>query len=197
MSFTCSCLERRSIPKNLPNTWLRRFNRRASNAVQLGIFLLLSDTGIADLLAVAVEFLRKLLLVGASLVFMLGGTGGSSGYLVLSFCRIFLRSPRLWERRKGNRRRALFYLWCCLGIELAVLRFFKYFTSLKPIGSWLYRAWGACRRIQPNLFGYFLPIGISFYTFHAITLAVDTFRGTVDREVRCWMSLSTLRSFRS
>jgi alginate O-acetyltransferase complex protein AlgI len=130
------------------------------------------------------NFLRKLLLVGVSLVFYAWWDWRFLGLLSFVILSVFFGARLvLRERRKGNRRRALFYLWCCLGIELAVLGFFKYFNFFEANLLLALQSLGVHAAASSLTFRVLLPIGISFYTFHAITLAVDTFRGTVDREV--------------
>jgi alginate O-acetyltransferase complex protein AlgI len=130
------------------------------------------------------NLLRKILLVGASFVFYAWWDWrflSLLSFVILSvfFCARFV----LVELRKGHRRRALFYLWCCLGVELAVLGFFKYFNFFEDNLVLALQGLGIQVVSSSLLFRVILPIGISFYTFHAITLAVDTFRGNVDREV--------------
>ena len=124
------------------------------------------------------------MLVGASFVFYAWWDWrflGLLGFVILSVyfgARLLLK-----ERRKGNRRGALIYLWCCIGIELAVLGFFKYFNFFEDNLLGLLHSMGVHAVASSLTFRVILPVGISFYTFHAITLAVDTFRGSVDREV--------------
>lgn len=128
--------------------------------------------------------LRKILLVGASLLFYGWWDWrflGLLGFVILSV--FFGARLVLLERRKGNRRRALMYLWCCLGVELAVLGFFKYFNFFEDNLLLGLQSLGVHANAAGPTIRILLPIGISFYTFHAITLAVDTFRGTVDRKV--------------
>jgi alginate O-acetyltransferase complex protein AlgI len=130
------------------------------------------------------NFLRKILLVGASFVFYAWWDWrllGLLGFVILSV--FFGARFVLHERKKGNRRRALVYLWCCLGVELAVLGFFKYFNFFEDNLVLALQGVGIHIAASSLLYRVILPIGISFYTFHAITLAVDTFRGNVDREV--------------
>jgi alginate O-acetyltransferase complex protein AlgI len=130
------------------------------------------------------NFLRKILLVGASLLFYGWWDWrflGLLGFVILSV--FFGARLVLLERRKGNRRRALIYLWCCLGVELAVLGFFKYFNFFEANLLLALQSLGVHANAAGPTIRILLPIGISFYTFHAITLAVDTFRGTVDRKV--------------
>ena len=130
------------------------------------------------------NFLRKLLLVGASFVFYAWWDWRFLGLLSFVILSVFFGARLvLFERRKGNRRCALIYLWCCLGVELAVLGFFKYFNFFEDNLILALQGIGVHVVSSNLLFRVILPIGISFYTFHAITLAVDTFRGTVDRRV--------------
>jgi alginate O-acetyltransferase complex protein AlgI len=130
------------------------------------------------------NFLRKLLLVGGSFVFYAWWDWRFLGLLVFVIFSVFLGARLvLQERRKGNRRRALIYLWCCLGVELIVLVFFKYFNFFEGNLLAALQSVGVHALASSLTFRILLPIGISFYTFHAITLAVDTFRGTVDSEV--------------
>jgi alginate O-acetyltransferase complex protein AlgI len=130
------------------------------------------------------NFLRKLLLVGASFVFYAWWDWRFLGLLSFVILSVFFGARLvLFERRKGNRRRALLYLWCCLGIELAVLGFFKYFNFFEDNLLVGLHSLGIRAASSSLTFRVLLPIGISFYTFHAITLAVDTFRGTVDRKI--------------
>jgi alginate O-acetyltransferase complex protein AlgI len=130
------------------------------------------------------NFLRKLLLVGASFVFYAWWDWRFLGLLSFVILSVFFGARLvLFERRKGNRRRALLYLWCCLGIELAVLGFFKYFNFFEDNLLVGLHSLGIHAASSSLTFRVLLPIGISFYTFHAITLAVDTFRGTVDRKI--------------
>lgn len=130
------------------------------------------------------NFLRKLLLVGASFVFYAWWDWRFLGLLSFVILSVFFGGRLVrFERSKGNRRRALLYLWCCLGVELAVLGFFKYFNFFEDNLLVGLHSLGIHAAASSLTFRVLLPIGISFYTFHAITLAVDTFRGTVDRKI--------------
>ena len=127
---------------------------------------------------------RKLLLVGASCVFYAWWDWRFLGLLVFVIVSVFFGSRLvLYERQRGNRRRALLFLWCCIGLELAVLAFFKYFNFFEDNLLLALKSLGISASPSGPTFRVLLPIGISFYTFHAITLAVDTFRGTVDRKI--------------
>lgn len=84
------------------------------------------------------------------------------------------------HQRTGNRPGAKRWLVGAVTTNLAFLAFFKYagiLTGLVPQGWLPHNAVASVRAIP-------LPIGISFYTFHAISLVVDVYRGTVSEETR-------------
>lgn len=73
-------------------------------------------------------------------------------------------------REKGKKRIATFILVCAVAGNLSILFIFKYFdfsvtVANKLLGTHM-RIWGLA-----------LPIGISFYTFQAISYIVDVYRG--------------------
>jgi len=64
----------------------------------------------------------------------------------------------LWIARvRDNKRGALAVLWLAVTLNIGTLAFFKYF----------------------DFFGFGLPIGISFYTFQALSYVIDVYRKTV------------------
>jgi D-alanyl-lipoteichoic acid acyltransferase DltB (MBOAT superfamily) len=77
--------------------------------------------------------------------------------------------------------RSLVVLWICIGLQLTVLVFFKYFNFFEDNLAALLSTIGLSPAF--SIVRILLPVGISFYTFHAITLAVDTFRGKVETRV--------------
>lgn len=60
-----------------------------------------------------------------------------------------------------------------IGVSLAILGYFKYRGFLLANLSFL----GA--RLDPRLLEVLLPLGVSFYTFHAISYMVDVYRGRI------------------
>jgi alginate O-acetyltransferase complex protein AlgI len=69
--------------------------------------------------------------------------------------------------------------WWCLTtavvLSLGTLCFFKYFTFAQANVNHLLQAFGAN---GVRIWQVALPIGISFYTFHALSYAVDVYRGS-------------------
>ncbi|MBC8127676.1 MAG: MBOAT family protein [Gloeobacteraceae cyanobacterium ES-bin-144] len=86
----------------------------------------------------------------------------------------------LFYQRAENRNASLIKRWLIgsVSLNLAFLAFFKYagiLSSIVPDGWISPEARHSIRSIP-------LPIGISFYTFHAISLIVDVYRRTVSEE---------------
>ena len=127
--------------------------------------------------------LQKGILIVASLVFYGWWDWRFLGlliFVILSVCaahRLILVS-----RVQGRDRRALIYLWLCIGLQLLVLAFFKYFNFFQENLLTVLEYLGLAHS-KPFL-RVLLPVGISFYTFHAITLVVDTYRGNISRCVK-------------
>jgi alginate O-acetyltransferase complex protein AlgI len=125
---------------------------------------------------------RKMFLVAASCFFYAAWDWRFLGLLAFVVVTTFAASRLiLYYREQAARVRTLIVLWICISLQLAVLAFFKYFNFFEDNLIALLSIFG-----QPSTFSIvrvLLPVGISFYTFHAITLAVDTFRGKVDTGV--------------
>ncbi len=85
----------------------------------------------------------------------------------------FVCAQRLEEARTPQARQA--FLWLSIGTNLAVLGFFKYgnffLDSLRPALT----ALGMGFAEQPLRI--ILPVGISFYTFQAMSYTIDVYRG--------------------
>lgn len=82
-------------------------------------------------------------------------------------------------------------LGLCIAVNLALLGFFKYFVFLaetcNTVGAWFGAAGLPILRVT-------LPIGISFYTFQAISYVVDLYRGDAEParslvDYACFISL--------
>jgi alginate O-acetyltransferase complex protein AlgI len=95
----------------------------------------------------------------------------------------------LGNRAKNDPRRRRI-LWASVSLDLAVLGFFKYtnffLDSLQP----LFHALGW----QMGALAIILPIGISFYTFEAISYKVDVHRSTLPAE-RDWLKIALFLAF--
>jgi alginate O-acetyltransferase complex protein AlgI len=125
---------------------------------------------------------RKLLLVIASCFFYAAWDWRFLGLLGFVVVTTFAASWLiLYLKGRGARVQSLVILWIGIGVQLAVLAFFKYFNFFEDNLITLLSGFGLSSAAP--IVRILLPVGISFYTFHAITLAVDTYRGKVDTRV--------------
>jgi alginate O-acetyltransferase complex protein AlgI len=125
---------------------------------------------------------RKLLLVIASCFFYAAWDWRFLGLLGFVVVTTFAASWLiLYLKGRGARVPSLVILWIGIGVQLAVLAFFKYFNFFEINLVTLLSDFGLPSAAP--IVRILLPVGISFYTFHAITLVVDTYRGKVDTRV--------------
>ncbi len=118
------------------------------------------------------RMLQNILLLAASLVFY---AWGEPVYVFLMIGSILFNSFMGWRvaRCAGTKKKVL--LWVAVAANIAVLFVFKYLTFvLKTIGAFA-NGW------IPE-FELPLPIGISFFTFQALSYVVDVYRGTTKAE---------------
>ncbi|HET7537924.1 MAG TPA: MBOAT family O-acyltransferase [Candidatus Didemnitutus sp.] len=76
----------------------------------------------------------------------------------------------------GSARSRKGWLIASLASNLSMLGFFKYGNFLLENTKWLLAQAGI--NYQPPHLDLFLPIGISFYTFHSLSYTLDVYRGT-------------------
>lgn len=89
-----------------------------------------------------------------------------------------------WSNAKGNTQREhrekQLWVFLSFAINLSILFLFKYFDfALDNINRVL--SWFGMQILQPQ-FDVLLPVGISFYTFQALSYTVDVYRGKMDAE---------------
>ena len=112
------------------------------------------------------------LLLAASVVFYAKG-GGAFTWLMLGSIAFNYRMAIAIDRARAVRGRAERLLTCAVGANLVVLGLFKYANFLSDNVNTLFLALGAHPLVVPRIL---LPIGISFFTFHAISYVVDVYR---------------------
>ena len=119
--------------------------------------------------------LRNALLLVASLLFYAWGAGAFAGGLLLSILGNYVIGYRLEiDRERGDAGAAKRLLAIGVVANLALLAVFKYANF--GVDSW--NAILAAAGIPPLAWApILLPIGISFFTFHAISYLVDIHRG--------------------
>ena len=105
---------------------------------------------------------------------------GEPSYVILLMLSMFLNYffATAIEVNRGERN-GTFWLWLSVAINLCFLIYFKYMNLLlttKLFGT-IVNDLPEAMRPAPN-FHIALPLGISFYTFQAISYLVDVYRGT-------------------
>ncbi|MGH3842536.1 MAG: MBOAT family O-acyltransferase [Pseudonocardiaceae bacterium] len=117
---------------------------------------------------------RNGVVAAASLVFYAVGAGPTTVLLLGCMLVNFVIGPALepddWDLEPQRRRRLLIAV---IGFDLAVLFVWKYagFASAQAAGL------ASVTGLDVPTVSLALPIGISFYTFHHISYAVDVYRG--------------------
>lgn len=133
--------------------------------------------------AVPVRFrtARNGVLVFASLLFYAWGEGLMIGLLLISIMANHLAAHLINARPPGRQRKA----WLALGISLniAMLVWFKY-------AVFIFQTLGLDPSIAPQL-----PLGISFFTFQAISYLVDVYRREAKPARSIMMSALYISSF--
>jgi alginate O-acetyltransferase complex protein AlgI len=81
---------------------------------------------------------------------------------------------------RAKRRRRTAILAASIGIDLAILGFFKYYDFFLSNVAATLADLGVAAGLP--VLRIILPVGISFYTFHAISYVVDVYRGKVESE---------------
>jgi D-alanyl-lipoteichoic acid acyltransferase DltB (MBOAT superfamily) len=117
---------------------------------------------------------RKNLLLAASYLFY--GTWNPP-FAILLFATTaldFYLGARIARSTTPRSRRG--WLIASLASNLSMLGFFKYGNFLLENFTWLMAQAGV--NYQPPHLDLFLPIGISFYTFHSLSYTLDVYRGT-------------------
>lgn len=111
------------------------------------------------------------LLLVASVIFYVKG-GGAFTWLMLASIAFNYRMAIALDRLRGTpRARAI--LGCAIAVDLAVLGLFKYANFFADNVNAVLPALGVHPVAVPRIL---LPIGISFFTFHAISYVVDVYR---------------------
>ena len=113
----------------------------------------------------------NVILLGASLVFYAKGGGSFLWVMLASIAFNYAIAVAVDERRGTPAARRL--MAGAVGVDLAVLVFFKYARFLVENANAVFAAAGARAFEVPDVV---LPIGISFFTFHAISYVVDVYR---------------------
>jgi alginate O-acetyltransferase complex protein AlgI len=118
---------------------------------------------------------RKNLLLVASYIFY-GAWNPPFAALLFATTALDFYLGRKMGRVQTARERRL-WLVISVAVNLSMLGFFKYGNFLLENFQWLLARGGVA--YQPPHLDVFLPIGISFYTFHSLSYTLDIYRGVM------------------
>ncbi|MCI9438591.1 MAG: hypothetical protein HFH85_15810 [Lachnospiraceae bacterium] len=128
--------------------------------------------------------MKPLWLLGASYYFYMSWNPEYAFLILISTVTTWGSALFLCGRRqrsgKGQERAGKWCLTGCIGVNLGILFFFKYYAFAADSAERLL----ALGHISVKLpvFDVLLPVGISFYTFQAIGYLIDVWRGEVEAE---------------
>ena len=119
---------------------------------------------------------RNAVLLGFSLFFYAWGAGWITFVLLGSIAINYVVGLRVERAQdEGDRRRAQSFLALGVVVNVALLVWFKYANFAVATWGGLLAAAGLPELPWADIL---LPIGISFYTFHALSYLIDIYRGT-------------------
>ncbi len=118
---------------------------------------------------------RKNLLLVASYIFYGAWNPPFAGLLFATTALDFYLGRQMGKAEPGKARK----IWLVLSVtaNLSMLGFFKYGNFLLENFQWALARGGIV--YQPPHLDIFLPIGISFYTFHSLSYTLDIYRGVM------------------
>ncbi len=117
----------------------------------------------------------KRFVLAASYVFY--GAWNPRFVLLIAFTTIANQAFAFRIHRAGNRRTAKLLLFAAIAVDLGVLGYFKYYGFFSSSFVNLLGDLGV--QVSLPVVQVVLPVGISFFTFHAISYVVDVYRGTI------------------
>ena len=126
---------------------------------------------------------RNYLLLAVSLVFYAWGEPVHIFIMLVTTLYIWLLGLLMaWAREKGQEGIARAWLILTLVLSLGTLIFFKYTGFI--VSSLPFLQGTALEGLQPAL-----PIGISFYTFQALSYVIDVYRGDIKAQ-KSWVNFA-------
>ena len=101
--------------------------------------------------------------------------------LIIAKCRAGGNERGAWWASAGN-----------IALNLGILGFFKYYNFFVESFVALFGHFGL--GLEPRLLGIVLPVGISFYTFQALSYSIDVYRGELE-PTRNWVDFFAFVAF--
>src|SRR3954469_5875712 len=118
---------------------------------------------------------RKNLLLVASYIFYGAWNPPFAALLFSTTALDFYLGRKMGKIDNARERRV--WLWISVAVNLSMLGFFKYGNFLLENFQWVLARGGI--EYKPPHLDVFLPIGISFYTFHSLSYTLDIYRGVM------------------
>src|SRR4051812_3812065 len=118
---------------------------------------------------------RKNLLLIASYIFYGAWNPPFAALLFSTTALDFYLGRKMGQRQTPTERKV--WLWISVAVNLSMLGFFKYGNFLLENFTWVLARGGI--QYKPPHLDVFLPIGISFYTFHSLSYTLDIYRGVL------------------
>lgn len=127
--------------------------------------------------------LKNALLIVASLLFYAYGEPRYVLLMIFSACFNYLSARVMMAGRQRK-----WFLFANITVNLGLLVFFKY-------TAFFVSTWNQIFGMQVKVLEIELPIGISFFTFQALSYVVDVYRGTVPVQKSFWKVLLYISFF--
>jgi alginate O-acetyltransferase complex protein AlgI len=118
---------------------------------------------------------RKNLLLVSSYIFYGAWNPPFAALLFSTTALDFYLGRKMGKLTQPRERRV--WLWISVAVNLSMLGFFKYGNFLLENFTWVLARGGI--QYKPPHLDVFLPIGISFYTFHSLSYTLDIYRGVM------------------
>jgi alginate O-acetyltransferase complex protein AlgI len=118
---------------------------------------------------------RKNLLLVASYIFYGAWNPPFAALLFATTALDFYLGRQMGKRQTAQERKV--WLVISVAVNLSMLGFFKYGNFLLENFTWVLARGGI--QYKPPHLDVFLPIGISFYTFHSLSYTLDIYRGVM------------------
>lgn len=121
--------------------------------------------------------MRNILIIAASYIFY--GWWDWRFLILIAFTSLCsYLSGLLLDRNMSKKRIRLLILWSNVFINLAILGIFKYYNFFVTGITQLFSQFGV--HLDSVTVSLILPVGISFYTFQALSYTIDVYRGKIE-----------------
>ncbi len=131
--------------------------------------------GLVALVYIIPQFWRQWVVIGASYVFYAYWSIEFIVVILVTTSVDYFLSHRIYNNPSKTKQKQ--YLALGITINLLVLMFFKYYTFASETVLGLSQLIGSGQSVALPHLDIILPLGISFYTFEAISYLVDVYRG--------------------